>query len=385
MFKYPKTKKTNAEETLFGVTVSDPYRWMENEGDEDLVSWIESQNQLTHAYLEEIPERDQIKKRLKELYNFPKYNFMLNVVGTKIIYGYNDGLQNQSVYYMQDGLEGESEILLDPNALSEDGTIAVTLNGHSKDNRYLAFLQAQSGSDWQILKVMDLEKKELLRDELTWVKFTYTAWYGDGFFYSGYDKPEAGKELSAKNENMKVYYHKLGEAQSQDRLIYSDPEHPLRFNSVQISENKNWLILTCSEGTYGSEVRIRRVDAENEPFKMVFKGFDNNFEYIGSEDDELFFVTDKGASNKKIVKVNAHTLKVAELIGESDENMENAFKVGNHMVVHYLKDVVSALYLYDTKGNLETEVKLPGIGACYALFWVFCYTCWSLFGGLCNR
>jgi prolyl oligopeptidase len=365
MYNYPNTRKVGVEEIHFGVKIPDPYRWMEDENDPELNAWIEAQNKLTYSILDKIPERGGIRKRLEELYNFPKYNFMMTVVGKKIIYAYNDGLQNQSVYYVQEGLDGEAEVLIDPNTLSEDGTVAVNLNGHSKDNRYLAFLQAQSGSDWQTLKIMDLEKNELMEDELNWVKFTYTAWCGDGFFYSGYDKPVKGKELSEKNENMKVYYHKLGEDQSQDQLIYTDPEHPLRFHGIVVSENEKWLVLTSSEGTYGAEIKLRKADVPDEDFQILFKGFDNEFEYIGSQDDELYFVTDKEASNKKIIKINAQTLEVEDLIAESKNSLEYVTKVGNYLLVNYLKDVVSQSCCYDTKGNLKAEVQLPGIGNVY--------------------
>ncbi|HPJ89484.1 MAG TPA: prolyl oligopeptidase family serine peptidase [Thermotogota bacterium] len=365
MFKYPKTKKVTVEENHFGRMIPDPYRWMEDENDPELMSWIEEQNKLTYSILDRIPERESIRKRLKELYNFPKYHFTLIVAGTKIIYGYNDGLQNQDVFYIQEGLNGKAEILLDPNTLSEDGTVAVTLNGHSKDNKYLAILQANSGSDWQTLRILDLDKREFLPDQLAWIKWTYAAWCGDGFFYSGYDKPEAGKELTAKNENMKVYYHKLGDDQRQDKLIYMDEAHPLRYHTVMTNEDRTWLILNTSEGTSGNQVMIRKTDAENEPFEILFKGFDNEYEYIGSEGDRLFFLTNEGASNKKIVVVNASTKTMEDLVTESEDALENAYKMGDDIMVHYLKDVVSKAFLYDTDGKMKTEVQLPGIGTIY--------------------
>jgi len=212
---------------------------------------------------------------------------------------------------------------------------------------------------------MDLEKKQLLEDELNWVKFTLVSWYKDGFFYSAYTQPEEGKELSAKNEHMKVYYHKLGGKQSQDKLIFSDPSHPLRFHGIQVSEDETCLILNTSEGTYGNETRVRRIDAQDDEFRLLFKGFDNTFEYIGSEGEELFFLTDKDASNKKIVKAHAITLEVRDLIAEADDTLENAWKIGDKVVCHYLKDVVSKAYLFDTTGKLQKEIKMPGIGSAY--------------------
>jgi len=362
MQKYPKAKKENIEEKIFGMTIKDPYRWMENEESEDLKTWLAEENQLTQTFLNVKPQKEEIKKRLRQLYDFPKYS-TIKVVGKKIIYGYNDGLKNQPVYYMQDGVDGESEILMDPNQLSEDGTVSVFLNGHSKNNRYLAYLQSQSGSDWHVLKVMDLDKKEVLEDQLEWIKFTWAAWYKDGFFYSGYEKPKDGKELSQQNKEMKVFYHKLGEEQDQDQLIYSDAEHPLRFNGVMVSEEEDYLILVISEGTYGSEFRVKKIEDQDAPFQTVFEGFNNEHFYIGSSGTELFFLTDKDAPNKKIVKVNAANMEIVDYITENEQVLENAWKFGEHIVTLYLQDVISKLYLFDMNGKLKKEVKMPGIGS----------------------
>jgi prolyl oligopeptidase len=362
MQQYPKAKKENIEERIFGMTIKDPYRWMENGESEDLKTWLAEENELTQSFLNEIPQREEIKKRLKQLYDYPKYS-TITIVGEKIIYSYNDGLKNQPVYYMQEGINGNPEVLMDPNQLSEDGTVSVFLNGHSKNNRYLAYLQSQSGSDWHVLKVLDLEKKEVLEDQLEWIKFTWAAWYKDGFFYSGYEKPKDGKELSQQNKEMKVFYHKLGEDQSQDQLIYSDKEHPLRFHSVMVSEDEKHLILVISKGTYGNEYRLKRIDDQDGPFQAVFEGFNNEHFYLGSSGDDLFFLTDKEAPNKKVVKVNAKNLEIVDLIIETDQVLETAWKFGAHIVTLYLQDVISKLYLYDTQGQLKKEVQMPGIGS----------------------
>ncbi len=364
MDSYPKPKKEDVMEEHFGIPVHDPYRWMENESDEDLPVWLEAQTRFTRSYFSQIPHRDQIRTRLRELYNYPKYSTLL-VVGNRIIYGYNDGLQNQYVYYIQEGLDGEPQVLIDPNGLSEDGTISITLNGHSKDKRYLAFLEAQSGSDWQVLKTIDLLDNQVLQDQLQWVKFTWASWYQDGFFYSAYEQPEPGKELSAKNENMKVYYHRLGEKQTQDRLIFSDDQHPLRFHEIRVSENEQYLILISSQGTYGNEIRIKRADEPEEPFRMVFKGFDHEYHYMDSSGDELYFLTDQDASNKKIVSVNGRSFHVQDRIPETDDSLVNAWKIGSKLITLYLKDVVSKAFIFDTLGNLEHEVQMPGVGSAY--------------------
>jgi len=362
MQKYPKAKKENIEEKIFGMTIKDPYRWMENEKSEDLETWLAEQNQFTQTFLNEIPQRDEIKDRLRQLYDYPKYS-TVTVVGKKIIYGYNQGLQNQPVYYMQEGFDEKAHVLIDPNTLSADGTVSIFLNGQSKNNRYLAYLQSQSGSDWHLLKVMDLEKKEVLADTIEWVKFTWAAWYKEGFFYSGYDKPQEGKELSVQNRGMKVFYHKLGEKQSQDQLLYSDQEHPLRFHGVRVSEDENDLILVVSQGTYGSEIRVKKIDDQNAPFQTIFEGFDYEHDYIGSAGEDLYFVTDKEAPNKKIVKVNTRTFEIHDVIAPSDQPLENGWKIGEHIVALYLYDVISKLSLYDLQGQLKNEVQMPIIGS----------------------
>ena len=364
MDTYPKAKKTENGENRFGVQVQDPYRWMENENDEDLRPWIEAQTRLTQSFLEKAPGRETIRKRLRELYDYPKYN-TFSVIGTKTVFGYNSGLQNQYVYYIQDGFEGEPEVLIDPNRLSEDGTTAVTLNGHSKDKRHLAFLEAQSGSDWQTLKVIDLQEKKVLPDQLRWVKFTMVSWYRDGFFYSAYDAPDPGKEFSAKNENMKVYYHRLGEAQNQDRLIFADTDHPLRYHTAYVSEDEKRLILFSSEGTYGDEVRVKTTDPIDRDFRLLFQGFEHEYGYIGSEGDTLFFRSDCDAPNKKVVKVDATNLQVRDVISEAENALENAWKIGNRIVTQYLKDVVSKAFIHELSGHIEREVRMPGMGSAY--------------------
>lgn len=365
MIEYPYSKKETIEEIHFGKTISDPYRWMENEEDLDLETWIDAQNQLTQSVLSQMPGKAKIKSRLVDLYDYEKYS-TLRMIGDYIVYGMNTGLQNQYVYYVQKGLDGEPSILLDPNALSEDGTVAVTLNGSSQDDRYLAILKSESGSDWQEIMVIDLETRTLLKDVIKHVKFTLVSWLDDGFFYSSYEQPEKGKELSAKNENMKIYYHKLGSDQSEDVLVFMDPDYPLRYNSLRVSKDAEHLILNISEGTYGNEIRIKPVK-EDAPFKVLFKGFSSEYEYLGESEGWLYFLTDQEAFNKKIIKVNPVTMESMDFIRESELNLEGAWKFGDQFVLLYLKDVVSQVHLLDQKRQLLNEWALPGIGMVYEM------------------
>jgi len=367
-FNYPKSKVTDTVDDHFGVMVPDPYRWMEDDNDPELKAWIDEQCEFTESYLAGLPRREAIASRLKELYNYPKYG-MVQVVGRRIIYSYNTGLQQQFVYYVQDGEKGEVRVMIDPNALSEDGTVAVTLNASSNDDRYIAFLVSASGSDWQTLKVFDLEEHVLLEEALEGVKFTHVAWYGDGFFYSRYAIPEKGKELSAKNENMAIYYHKLGTPQVEDKLLFSDPENPLRYNTLYTSKDGRYLILSISEGTYGNEVWYKDLTLTSDPFAgdflPVFKGFEGEAEFLGADENRLLFITDRGAMNRKVIAVDAQSLTVEEVVAEQAETLENGFKFGDQLVLCYLKDVVSWARVYNLEGDHQGDVELPGIGSIY--------------------
>lgn len=359
MIKYPNSRKEYLVENIFGKQVEDSYRWMEDESHKDLSEWIDSQNALTQSHLQSIGDRDQIKARLKELNDFSKYE-NIRVIGEYIIYQYNDGLQNQSVYYIQKGLEGHAQILIDPNTLSEDGTVAIDLGGHSKDNRYLAYLQAAAGSDWHIIRIIDLETLELLEDQLEWVKFTFTSWRKDGFYYSAFDAPEKGKVLSEKNTDMKVFYHKLGQDQSEDQEIYADPDHPLRYHTIFSTDNQEDLVLASRAGTYGSEIKI--YSEKDQAFKCVFEGFASKQNYVGSKDDLAYFISDEEAANKKIVAVNTKTLDVETLIDESDSNIEEAYIIKDHLILVCLEDVKALIKIYTLEGNFKAYLELPGIG-----------------------
>jgi prolyl oligopeptidase len=363
--KYPQAKKENIEEIIFGKKVEDSYRWMENENDTELKKWIEDQSNLTFEYLNGVSFKNKIKNRLKELYNYSKY-FFSKSVGGKIIFSSNNGLQNQNIYYIQENIQEKAEILIDPNTMSEDGTVSVTLNTSSKDNKYLSFLQSQSGSDWQELKVINLETKETLKDIIKWVKFTYVSWYKDGFFYSRYDIPEKGKELSEKNEDMKIYYHKLGEEQSKDKLIFQDKDNPLRYSTAFVTKDEKYLVLSVSEGTYGNEIRIKKTDEESD-FKIVFKGFSNEYNYIDSLNGDLIFLTDEDAPNKKVIKLNPETLKVETLIEEKSNTLENVFSTGDKIFTVYLENVSSKVLQYNINGDYEREINLPALGTVYEI------------------
>ncbi|MEN6310236.1 MAG: S9 family peptidase, partial [Acidobacteriota bacterium] len=225
---YPATRKVDQVDDYFGVKVPDHYRWLEDDNAEDVKAWVQAENAVTFGYLGKIPFREKIKQRLTEIYNYPRYSSPFRA-GEYYFFYKNDGLQNQSVCYIQKGLEGTPEVFFDPNALSPDGTVRLSIISVSGNDRYVALSRGESGSDWSEIRLMEIATRKELTDRIRWVKFGGAAWHGDGFYYSGYEKPAPGQELKAKNEFQKVFYHKLGEPQEKDVLVYEDREHPLRY------------------------------------------------------------------------------------------------------------------------------------------------------------
>lgn len=359
MMKYPNSRKEELTEIIFNQQVEDHYRWMESETDPHLKQWIHEQNTLTREHLDGLDHRSSIHERLQSLFDYGSYED-LRVIGDKIIYSYNDGLKNQSIYYIQKKTTQTPEILLDPNTLSEDGIIAISLNGHSKDNRYLTYLQSKAGSDWHIVKVIDLETLEILEDSLEWVKFTMVSWKEDGFYYSGYDAPESNKILSQKNTHMKIYYHKLGTRQSEDELVFSDEKNPLRYHSVQ-STDDDALILSSRGGTYGSEVSLKSKGTKD-MFEVIFEGYDSQQFYIGSKNQYAYFLSDEHAKNNKVLRLNTSTCVVDCIVKENDMTLEMAYKVKDMLVLVYLKDVMTIVEIVDLNGKHLDTIDLPGIG-----------------------
>ncbi|MRS60365.1 prolyl oligopeptidase family serine peptidase [Larkinella terrae] len=361
MLKYPQTRKTDQIDEYHGTKVADPYRWLEDDRSAETGAWVKAQNAVTFGYLEQIPYRKQIEKRLEQIINYPRYS----APGRKNDWFYfykNDGLQNQSVLYRQKGLNGVPEVVIDPNKLAADGTTRLTSFDLSKDGRYAAYALSKAGSDWQEIFVMDMQTLKSLPDKLEWVKFTGAAWQGDGFYYSRYDKPGAGQELSSKNEFMKVYFHRRGTAQSADELIYEDKTHPLRYFFAQTTEDERFLILNISEGTDGSEIWYKDSQAGDKQFKRLFEGFKYNYSVVDNLGDQLLVYHNNGAPNYKVSKIDPKTGALSDFVGEKPEKLDHANTAGGKLFVNYLKDVTSRIYVYDLSGKLENEVQLPGLG-----------------------
>jgi len=361
---YPVTKKVDVVDDYFGTKVPDPYRWLEDDNSEETKKWVEEENKVTFAYLEKIPFREKIRQRLTEIYNYPRYSSPFRE-GEYYFFYKNDGLQNQSVIYIQKGLEGQPEVFIDPNILSPDGTVRIGLVGFSKDNRYVAISRSEAGSDWSEMRVMEIESKKELSDRIQWVKFSGTAWQGDGFYYSAYDKPEKGKELTARNEFQKVFYHKLGNSQEKDQLIYEDKEHPFREAGVDITEDGKYMFLITSEGTYGNELYYKDLSAKNREFEPLIKGFEFNNYVIDNVGDKFLVYTNTDAPNYKVILMdprNPSKDNWQTIIPEKPEVLEGTSAVGGQLFCSYLEDAYSRVYQHDLAGNLIREIEFPALG-----------------------
>jgi len=362
---YPETKKVDQVDDYFGTKVPDPYRWLEDDNAADTLAWVEAQNKVTFGYLDTIPYRPKIKERLTEIFNYPRYSSPFRV-GEHYFFYKNDGLQNQSVCYIQKGLDGAPEVFFDPNALSPDGTVRVGIIGPSGDDKYLAVSRGEAGSDWSEIRVMEIATKQELPDRVQWVKFSGAAWHGGGFYYSGYDKPAPGDELQAKNEFQKVYYHKLGDPQEKDTLIWEDKEHPLRYVGAGTTEDEKWLMLGISEGTSGSEVWVKDLARKNAPFTLLFKGFEFDANPLEVVDGKFLVHTNEGAPNFRVVAIDpAKPAKESwvTVIAEKPEVLSGAGTAGGFMFTNYLKDANSKIYQHQLDGTLVREIELPALGS----------------------
>ena len=301
---YPPADKGTQTDNYFGVSVADPYRWLEDDTSAATAAWVEAENKVTSAYLEKIPYRGKLKDRLDALYNYPKYSAPFRK-GDYFYFYKNSGLQNQSVLYIQKGLDGATETLLDPNTFSADGTTRLSGFTLSRDGSSAAYAISRAGSDWQEYCIMDMTTRKISSDTLKWIKVSNISWAGNGFYYSRYDAPETGKELSSQNVYHKVYYHALHTAQSKDRLVYEDPAHAQRFHITQTTEDEKYLILTISErgkGTKGNSILYKRTDEPDAPFiPIVSEIGDFSYNLIDNVGESFLLRTDENAPNGKVM------------------------------------------------------------------------------------
>ena len=361
---YPEAKKVNQVDDYFGTKVPDPYRWLENDTSKETAAWVKEENKLTFGYLEKIPYRNKIKKRLEELWNYPKMSSLWKE-GGYYFFARNDGLQNQSVYYILKKPGDEPQVILDPNKLSKDGTVALSNFAVSKDGKYLGYGISRGGSDWQEFFVRDIKTKKDLSDHLRWIKFSGMAWYGDGFYYSRYAKPARGQELVAANKNNKVYYHRTGTSQDQDRLVYEDPAHPDRSFSPGVTEDRKYLIISVTQSTSGNALYVKNLQQKDAPLIKLVKNFDHDYWVVDHIGDQLLIMTNDNAPDYKLIALRDNDLNIEhaiEILPEKEQVLTSVIPGGGKLIAEYLKDAHSVLNVYDMKGKFLHEVALPGIG-----------------------
>ncbi len=366
---YPETKKCDTVDEYFGHKVADPYRWLEDDNSEETALWVKAENEITFDYLSKIPFREKIKERLTEIWNYPKYRVPFKK-GDNYFFFKNDGLQNQDVLYIQPDLDSEPKMLLDPNTFSEDGTIALSNLGISKDGKILAYSTSEGGSDWKEIYVMNIETGEKYIDHLEWIKFSGISWYKNGFFYSRYNKPDEGDELKDKNEFHKVFYHKIGDPQAKDKLIYSNKDFPLRNYYAGVTEDEKFLIISESEATSGNTVYVKDLTKKGNTYYKIGDGFDYQYNIIENIGDKLLVMTNFNAPKNQLVIIdpnNPTPKKWNTIIPEKEEVLKSIQLIGGKIFATYMKDATSKAYIYDMKGELIEEMKIPGIGTLYGL------------------
>lgn len=362
---YPTAKKTDTVDVYFGHQVADPYRWLEDDNSPETEAWVEAENKITFDYLSKIPFRNKLEEHLKEIWNYPKYRVPFKK-GNRYFLFKNDGIQNQDVLYMMNDLEGEPELLLDPNTLSEDGTIALADVSVSKDGKYLAYSISSGGSDWNEIYVMEIDTRRLLNDHIEWVKFSGISWKGNGFFYSAYDEPDEEDVLSGQNRFHKVYYHRLDTPQAEDLLVFNNPEKPLRNYHGYATEDEQFIIIVETESTSGNALYAAKAgNIGKMEFKKLADGFDYDYMVIGHMGDELIVQTNDHAPKGKVIKIdmaNPAPEYWLDLIPEKEDVLEMSGIIGGKIYTQYLKNASNRAYFYTLEGDFDRELELPGIG-----------------------
>ena len=359
---YPETRKDNVVDTYFGDNVPDPYRWLEDDMSDETADWVAQQNKLTFGYLDKIPFRDELRKRLEKIWNYEKISAPYQE-GEYTYFYKNSGLQNHYVLYRQKG-GNAPEVFLDPNNFSEDGTTSLAGVSFSKDGKKLAYSISEGGSDWRKIITIDTDTKTQIGDTLVDIKFSGVSWKAnEGFFYASYDKPD-GSELSSKTDQHKLYYHKLGTPQSEDILVFGG-EKKYRYVGGSVTEDNRYLIISASRSTSGNMLFIKDLRYPNKPLVTVLDNFDSDTYLIDNDSSTLYFVTNLNAPNKKIVRVDAKNPQPsnwADVIPEADHVLSPS-KGAGYFFAEYMIDAISKVYQYDYQGNAIREVALPGLGS----------------------
>lgn len=371
--EYPATAKGNVTDTYFGTMVADPYRWLENDTAAQVHRWIAAQNRATNAYLDQIPFRSAIKKQLEDTWNYARETPPIKA-GDYYFFTRNNGIQPQSVWFTRKGLNGPEEKLLDPNQLSASGTAAVTMLGFSRDKRYLAYAVAESGSDWNTIYLMDMQTRQPLKDALRWVKFPRAAWKDNGFYYSRYPAPAKGLELSANNTLNQVFYHRVGDEQAQDSLVFEDRQHPKLSVAAFVTEDERFLVISALPGSFlgfkltsstGNSLYYQDLSVKDSRIAALIPGYEHHNIVVDNIGGKLLLQTDVDAPNNQLVLVDParpERKHWQQVIPEQKESLENIDIGGGYLWAFYLKDASTLVRQYDYKGKTIRDVKLPAIG-----------------------
>jgi prolyl oligopeptidase len=365
---YPLTRRMDLVEPQFGVNVADAYRWLENDvrNDPEVRAWVTAQNQVTDAFLETLPLRAQFKARMTELYDYERFGIP-EKKGGRYFYTRNDGLQNQSVLFVRDSVDGEGRMLIDPNTWSKDGATALAEWVPSEDGKHLLYSIQDGGTDWRTVRVLDVATAQPVADEVKWVKFSNLDWAkdGSGFYYSRFPEPKEGQTFQQLNENQSIYFHKLGTPQAADRLIFSTPAKPELNNTGEVSDDGKWLIATSSSGTDARyEISLVDLTKRNAKPRVIVPGFDYDYRYVGNRGSIFTFVTNQDAPRLKVVTLDVSKAnpKPVTIIAEDQATLDGASMVGGKLIASYLVDAKTEVRVHDLGGKLLSKVALPGIG-----------------------
>ncbi len=360
--KYPSTEKKEVIDTYFGTTIQDPYRWLEDDKSAETAAWVKTQNEVTFDYLNTIPFRKQLKDRMEKLWNYEKISAPFKR-GNFTYYYKNNGLQNQSVMYRKDK-NGKEEVFLDPNTFSTDGSTSLASVSFTKDGSLVAYSTSAAGSDWNTITILDAVTKKKLETEILDVKFSGISWYkNEGFYYSSYDKPE-GSQLSAKTDQHKLYFHKLGTPQKSDKVIFGDKEKR-RYVGGGVTEDNKYLIISASTSTSGNELYIKDLSKADSKIVTIVDNFETDNNIIENVGSKLYILTNKNAPNQKVVTVDASnpTPKNWKDFIPETKNVLSANTGGGYIFADYMKDAVTQVLQYDYNGKLIREIQLPGVGS----------------------
>lgn len=366
--EYPVAPTDDTVDTYPGnLTVADPYRPLESDTSEQTLRWVEEERQLTEAYLDGIPFRGRVRERLEHLANYPKHGTPHKAKDGRYYFYENSGLQNQAVLYRSNTPDGEAELFLDPNTLSDDGTVALTGTFMSNDGKHMAYTISRSGSDWTEIYVMDTETGELLPDHIEWAKFTGAEWEGDGFYYSAYPRPEQGKEFSNANENHMIYYHKLGTPQSADRKVYSDPNHPLFFFSAQVYPEENYLFIAGSGQGLGNSLMFRNLKKPGTQWVVIEPSQDYEIGLVDVIDNQAILLTNVDAPNNRLVKVDLNAPQRenwVDVVLEEEGVLTTYARVGkDKFIATHEKDAADHAALYNIDGTKIRDIEFPTVGS----------------------